>query len=105
MTSNMTLQEYVISNIKGNGLPYLPPIENPFVNVLPIHNFTEFLWATLFVGIFYYVTYFIVGGILEYTNPFPKNELRLKNTKKEIILGLSALFFVITYTTLWLWLV
>lgn len=70
---NTTLQEYVISSIKGNSLPYLPAIENPFVHVLPINNWNEFIWSSLFVGFFYYLTYFIVGGILEMTNPFPKN--------------------------------
>lgn len=64
MTTNSTLQEYVIEAVKGNGLPHLPPIENPFVSVLRIENFDQFLWANLFVGLFYYLTYFIVGGIL-----------------------------------------
>lgn len=101
--SDQTIQEKIISLVKGHGIPHVTPIQNPFVSVLPISDFTQFCWAFLFVGLAYYATYFIVGSALEYTNPFPKNELRRKNTKKEITLGLSALFFVILYTVIWLW--
>lgn len=73
MNSNQTIQETVISLIHGQGLPHLQPIDNPFVSVIPIHSFNDFLWAFLYISIFYYSTYFIVGGLLEATNPFPKN--------------------------------
>jgi lathosterol oxidase len=73
------------------------------VSVLPISSFNEFCWAFLFVGLAYYATYFIFGAILFYTNPFPRTEQRIKNTKKEAMLGISALFFVILYTVIWLW--
>ena len=57
----------------------------------------------MFVGLAYYFTYIVVGSILFYTNPFPRTESRIKNTKKELALGVSALFFVILFTAVWLW--
>lgn len=37
--SNTTIQETIVSELKGKGLPFITAIENPFVSVLPISNF------------------------------------------------------------------
>lgn len=98
-----TIQESIINAVKGQGLPGMPTIQNPFVSVMEINNIQDFWLANIYIAIFYYATYFIIGGILEYTNPFPKNQNRINSVKREILFGISALFFVIIYTTLWMW--
>jgi lathosterol oxidase len=84
-------------------IPGLKIPKNPHVRVLEIDNFYDFLWATLYVGLFYFAIFLGFGGVLEYTNPIPKNEFRWQTTKKQLLMGLQALLFVILSTTLWLW--
>jgi hypothetical protein len=43
--------------------PGMQPAVNPFVSVLTINSFSDFLLANLYIGAFYYLTYFLVGGI------------------------------------------
>jgi hypothetical protein len=50
--------------------------------VLEIDTLTDFLWANLYVGSFYYFIYLGVGTLLENTNPIPKSERRLRDTAK-----------------------
>ena len=89
--------------MKGHGMPGLPPIENPFVAVLTIETSQQFWLATAYIALFYYSLYFVIGGLLQYNNPFPKNQLRIKNIKREIMFGISALFFVVIFFTMWHW--
>lgn len=46
-----------------------------------------------------------VGGALEYTNPAPKTEIRLKAVQKQVQLGMSALAWVIVGSTFWLYII
>ena len=81
----------------------MQPISNPFVEVLHIETWTDFLYANLYVGGFYYVLYLVAGTILEYTNPIPKSPERVASMKKQIKMGLISLFSLILYTTIWMW--
>lgn len=93
----------MVSLAKGQGLPGLAPLENPFVAVLEINNANEFWIALAYLSIFYITLYFSICSLLEYNNPWPKNKLRIANIKREIMFGTSALFFVMIYTCLWYW--
>jgi lathosterol oxidase len=50
--------------------------------VLEIDTFLDFIWATLYIGVFNYCIYLGVGSALEFTNPIPKTEYRQTMTKK-----------------------
>ena len=106
----MTIQEQIIQAARNVSIPGMQPISNPFVEVLHIENFTDFLYANLYVGGFYYLLYLGVGSnrviylaILEYTNPIPKSSERVASMKKQIKMGLISLFSLILYTTIWMW--
>lgn len=58
----MTIQEQIIQAARNVSIPGMQPINNPFVEVLHIENFTDFLYANLYVGGFYYILYLGVGG-------------------------------------------
>lgn len=53
-------------------LPGLKPPKNVHIKVMDIENFTDYGWGTLYTALFYFFIYFVIGGILEYTNPIPK---------------------------------
>lgn len=84
-------------------LPGLKIPSNPNVRVLDIETFGDWVWASVYVGLFYVFKFLAFGGLLEITNPIPKTEYRSKMMKKQISMGLWALFFVITLTTLFFW--
>lgn len=107
----LSVEAHVTDYIKVPGLN-LPNLNELNTRVLIIETFADFLWANFYVGyedvlmkyrIFYYMLYLGVGTALESTNPAPKTEYRKRMTKKEITLGLSALFWVILTTTFWFW--
>ncbi|KAL4432996.1 hypothetical protein ABPG74_005369 [Tetrahymena malaccensis] len=84
-------------------IPGLKIPSNPSVRVLDIETFEDWAWASFYVGMFYVFKFLLVGGVLEITNPIPKTQYRTKMMKKQIYMGLWALFFVITTTTLFFW--
>jgi hypothetical protein len=57
-----SIQSQLISQIGSVSPPGMSPATNPFVSVLNIQSFEDFLLATLYIGIFYYLVYFLVGG-------------------------------------------
>ncbi|CAD8187727.1 unnamed protein product [Paramecium pentaurelia] len=79
----------------------LPP--NTKTRVLIIDTFEDFLWANLYVGLFYYFSYLATGAALEFTNPIPKSSFRMKNMKLEISRGVQALFWVLLSATIFMW--
>jgi len=58
----MTIQEQIIQAAQSLHIPGMKPISNPFVEVLHIETFTDFIYANLYVGGFYYLLYLIAGG-------------------------------------------
>lgn len=86
-------------------LPGLAPPKNPNLRVLDIDSFKDWVFATLYTGIFYFAKYYFLSTWLENTNSMPKNEYRLKMTIRQRNMGLWALFWVIIGTTLWMWLI
>ena len=66
----MTVQETIIELFRSYPIPGMSqPATNPFVSVLEIHTFQDFLLATLYVGVFYYMIYFVIGGNYSFTQP------------------------------------
>lgn len=59
-----TIQEQIIQKFSSVAPPGMEPALNPFVSVITIRSFSDFVLANLYVGVFYYLTYFIVGGNL-----------------------------------------
>ncbi len=88
----------------------MKPASNAFVSVLTIETFNDFVLANVYVGIVYYLLYFVVGGkpilnigVLEYTNPVPKSKDRVASTIVQIKMGIFSLFSLLLFTTVWLW--
>ena len=71
--------------------------------VLEITDIKTYVLYTLLVLAAYLSVFFIVGSALEYTNPTPKTPERIASAKKQMWMGFSALVYVVTFTTLWLW--
>lgn len=42
---------------------------------------------------------------MEFTNPIPKTPFRIKNIKLEVKRGIVALFWVLIFATLFMWLI
>eukprot|EP00004_Rigifila_ramosa_P008116 TRINITY_DN1929_c0_g1_i2.p1 TRINITY_DN1929_c0_g1~~TRINITY_DN1929_c0_g1_i2.p1 ORF type:complete len:273 (-),score=43.58 TRINITY_DN1929_c0_g1_i2:45-839(-) len=54
------------------------------------------------IWIGHYGTYLLFGGILEFTNPKPKNTARLNSIKREILTGLCILTMIAFWMTWWM---
>ena len=74
-----TVQEQLILAFSSVSAPGMSQATNAFVSVLPIASFHDFLLANLYIGLFYFMTYFLVGGkpvqIQDSSNtrtPFPR---------------------------------
>jgi hypothetical protein len=57
-----TIQEQIIQKFASVAPPGMQPAANPFVEVINIQTFKDFLLANLYIGAFYFLTYFLVGG-------------------------------------------
>jgi hypothetical protein len=55
----------IIEAARSVSIPGMNPIQNPYVEVLHIETFTDFLYANLYIGLFYYALYFVVAGIIQ----------------------------------------
>jgi hypothetical protein len=64
----------------GLSLPGLKTPSNPNVRVLDIENFKDYLFATLYTGLFYFAKYILIAEWMESTNSIPKTEYRIKMT-------------------------
>lgn len=71
--------------------------------ILEITDIKSFVFHTILVLLGYISVYFTVGSALEYTNPTPKTAERIESTKKQIVLGILNLFYVVSFTVFWLW--
>jgi lathosterol oxidase len=84
-------------------LPGLKIPSNLNVAVLQIENFADWVYASLYVLVFYTFKFLALGGVLELTNPIPKTNYRTYMMKKQIKYGVSALLIVVSFTTLFFW--
>jgi hypothetical protein len=71
-----TIQEQIIEAFKQAGPPGMLPADNPFVSVIHIETFKDFLLSNLYIGIFYYSVFLIAGSKLSskqllYKPPIP----------------------------------
>jgi len=57
-----TIQEIIIQKFGSVAPPGMQPATNPFVSVMEINTFQDFVLANVYVGIFYYFTYIVIGG-------------------------------------------
>ena len=73
--------------------------------VLPIETLQDWIVQTLLVTLGHSLNFLGFGAFLEWTNPTPKNEYRVKQMRRQIKFGLYALLWVIVFTTLWMWLI
>lgn len=71
--------------------------------LLIITDLKSYIMSTLLVLSGYVSVYFIMGSALEYSNPTPKTEERIASTRKQMMMGFSALVYVVCFTTFWLW--
>jgi hypothetical protein len=93
---NMTIQEQIIETARSIHIPGMKPISNPFVEVLHIETFNDFLIANLYIGGFYYALYLVGGGMMtliqQYLNgrtPPPRRTTGLSQRKSRSRWGLS----------------
>lgn len=71
--------------------------------IIEIKDIKSYLFYTVLVLFSYLSVYFIVGSALELSNPTPKTVERINSTKKQMLMGFSALLYVVSFTTFWLW--
>ena len=57
-----TIQENIIQKFGSVAPPGMQPAINPFVTVMEIDTFQDFVLANVYVGIFYFFTYIVIGG-------------------------------------------
>ncbi len=57
-----TIQEQIIQVFSSAAPPGMKPALNPFVEVINIESFQDFVLANVYVGLFYYSLFFIAGG-------------------------------------------
>jgi hypothetical protein len=57
-----TIQELIIQKFSSMAPPGMQAAHNPFVEVISINSLHDFLLATLYIGLFYFLIYFLVGG-------------------------------------------
>jgi lathosterol oxidase len=74
-------------------------------NLLAINSVSDWLIQTIFVWLAYTASYLATSSILEYTNPAPKDEARMKEIKNELRLGVVAMVFNVVYATIWMWVI
>lgn len=70
------------TGFKAFKIPGLKQPKDINVSLLEINDFTDWLWANFWIGLFYASKYIIIGYALELTHPAPKTEYRKKMTKK-----------------------
>jgi len=60
-----TIQEIIIQKFSSFAPPGMQAAANPFVSVLNIQTWQEFLLSNVYVGIFHYFNYLAIGGIFQ----------------------------------------
>jgi hypothetical protein len=80
----MTIQEQIIETARGIHIPGLQPISNPFVEVLHIESFTDFLVANLYVGGFYYALYLVGGGTISTIQLYSNTQILFPRRLREL---------------------
>lgn len=81
--------------------PYIKMNQTLSSHLLDMRTFNDYLVVNLFVFVSYTLQYILTAGILEYTNPrgfqseslpIEKRQLRKKQIRRELILGIVAMF-------------
>lgn len=70
--------------------------------LIPFETVTDAFIVNCGAIIGYLLTYVIIGGIFEYTNPAEKSEARMKDMYKQIYLSVQAIFICVVYAILWM---
>jgi hypothetical protein len=59
-----TIQELIIEKFGAVAPPGMKAATNPFVSVMEIETFQDFILANIYIGFFYYITFIAIGGTL-----------------------------------------
>lgn len=79
-----TIQEKVIEAFGSAAPPGMKPALNPFVEVITIESFQDFILANVYVGLFYYSLFFIAGGKYLLTQEFFITQILSQKPLKEL---------------------
>lgn len=78
-----TIQEQIIEAFGSAAPPGMKPALNPFVEVINIESFQDFVLANVYVGLFYYSLFFLAGGKKIISQEFFITQIRSRKPLKE----------------------
>jgi hypothetical protein len=80
-----TIQEKIIEAFGSAAPPGMKPALNPFVEVITIESFQDFILANVYIGLFYYSLFFIAGGKYLFSQEFLITPILSLKPPKELL--------------------